>query len=148
MAPEIVRLGEAYSIVTEYTSFLVLENDAAFQRWKIARKNVLRSDRDRKAQETVRAEFEKMRSKAMADLGPQTKEVKLAAAAQRSRSLLPRHLPDAAERSTAPPPAPSSSSQPSRSVDFNLGGGSGPVGPLLLGLIAAMRMFGASRRKQ
>ena len=39
---EIVRLGEGYSIATEYTSFIVLENDAEFQRWKIDRKNALR----------------------------------------------------------------------------------------------------------
>src|SRR6185436_13972756 len=32
---EIVRLGEGYSVVTEYTSFLVLENDAEYQRWKV-----------------------------------------------------------------------------------------------------------------
>ncbi len=141
VAPEIVRLGEAYSIVTEYTSFLVLENDAEFQRWKIARNNALRSDRDRKAQEVVRAEFEKIRTKAVADLGPQPKEVKLAAAAP-TRSFAPT--------TPAATPAPASSSQPGRSVDFNFGGGggSGPVGPLLLGLIAMMRMFRASRRQQ
>jgi len=32
---EIVRLGEAYSIVSHYTSFLVLENDGQYQRWNI-----------------------------------------------------------------------------------------------------------------
>ena len=32
VAPEVVRLGETFSIVTEYTSFLVLENDAEFRR--------------------------------------------------------------------------------------------------------------------
>jgi Ca-activated chloride channel family protein len=36
---EIVRLGEGYSIVSEYTSFLVLENDAEYRRWKIERRN-------------------------------------------------------------------------------------------------------------
>ncbi|MGV3531272.1 MAG: VIT and vWA domain-containing protein, partial [Chthoniobacteraceae bacterium] len=40
--PEIVRLGEGFSIVTEYTSFLVLENDREFQRWKIDRTNLAR----------------------------------------------------------------------------------------------------------
>ena len=35
---EIVRLGEAYSIASEYTSFLVLPNDAEYQRWKLERK--------------------------------------------------------------------------------------------------------------
>ena len=32
---EIVRLGEGYSIVSEYTSFLVLENDAEYKRWNL-----------------------------------------------------------------------------------------------------------------
>ena len=41
---EIILLGEEYSIVTEYTSFLVLENDAEYKRWKIERRN---SDRKR-----------------------------------------------------------------------------------------------------
>ncbi len=147
VAPEIVRLGEAYSIVTEYTSFLVLENDAEFQRWKIARNNVLRSDRDRKAQEVVRVEFEKIRGKAVADLGPQAKEMKLASATP-TQTFAPGTPSTPAQRSATPAPAPSSSS-PSRSVDFNFGGGgSGPVGPLMLGLIAAMRVFRSSRRKQ
>jgi len=52
---EIVRLGEAYSIVTEYTSFIVLENDAEYQRWKIGRRNLLKLARDRKQQQTLQA---------------------------------------------------------------------------------------------
>ncbi len=43
---EVVRLGEAFSIATEYTSFLVLENDAEYQRWKIERRNTLLLARD------------------------------------------------------------------------------------------------------
>ena len=39
---EIVRFGEGYSIVTEYTSFIALENDGEYQRWKIDRRNLLR----------------------------------------------------------------------------------------------------------
>ena len=50
---EVVRLGEGYSIVTEYTSFIVLENDAEYLRWKIARNNVLRTGR---AVEAVRCD--------------------------------------------------------------------------------------------
>jgi Ca-activated chloride channel homolog len=147
--PEIVRLGEGYSIVTEYTSFLVLENDAEFQRWKIARNNVLRSDRDRKAQEVVRADFEKIRSKAVADLGPQAKEMKLATASPQRTFTPAAPAPNIGAKvppAASPAPAPA---RPSRSVDFNLGGGggSGPVGPLFIGLIAMMRMFHPTRRK-
>ena len=49
MRDEIVRLCEDYSIVSEYASFIVLENDAEYQRWKIERKNVARMGRDRAA---------------------------------------------------------------------------------------------------
>src|SRR5437867_4839070 len=90
---EVVKLGEGYSIVTEYTSFLVLENDAEFQRWKIARNNAVRTDRDRKAQEVARAQLETIRNKAVAGLGPQP-EVQLA-------SLQPM----APSRAVAPPAA-------------------------------------------
>src|SRR6266540_2670925 len=68
---EVVRLGEGYSIVTEYTSFIVLENDAEYLRWKIARNNVLRTGRDRQSQDVVRAQLDNIRNKAMASLGPQ-----------------------------------------------------------------------------
>src|SRR5690606_38006376 len=67
---EIVRLGEGYSIVTEYTSFLVLENDAEFKRWNIQRRNALRIDRDRAARASLREEIEQLRRKSVADLGP------------------------------------------------------------------------------
>lgn len=101
---EIVRLGEAYSIVTEHTSFLVLENDSEYQRWRIERKNALRLDRDRAAQARRGGELDKLREKARAELGPQPFE-KLA------RDLR-RALP---ERSPAPP------ATPGRGFDVDLG---------------------------
>ena len=42
LKPEIVRLCEGFSIASEYASFIVLENDAEYQRWKIDRRNVTR----------------------------------------------------------------------------------------------------------
>jgi Ca-activated chloride channel family protein len=77
---EIVRLGETYSIVTEYTSFIVLENDAEYKRWRIDRKNLLRMARDRKQHQVVRAELAALREKALADLGPRTSGPQLASA--------------------------------------------------------------------
>ena len=71
VAPEIVRLGEDFSIVTEYTSFLVLENDAEYQRWKIARKNLDSTGRDRQVHAKLREQLDSIRNKALADLGPQ-----------------------------------------------------------------------------
>ena len=37
LVQEIKRLATRYGIVTPYTSFLVLENDGEYQRWKIER---------------------------------------------------------------------------------------------------------------
>ena len=44
---QVIKLGELYSIVTPFTSFIVLENDGEYQRWRIDRRNALRVDRDR-----------------------------------------------------------------------------------------------------
>ncbi|MEM8679836.1 MAG: VIT and VWA domain-containing protein [Planctomycetota bacterium] len=67
---EIVALGETYSIVTEYTSFIVLENDDEYRRWKIDRKNAKRIARDRAEHQQLVDRMEKMREDAMAGLGP------------------------------------------------------------------------------
>ena len=129
---EVVRLGEGYSIVTEYTSFLVLENDAEFKRWNIARKNVLRNDRDRKAQELVRKDLDFIRNKAMADLGPQENQVvKLAQAPTRSANTPAGQSPN----QTVPRDAAPSS----QNFNFGGGGGSGPVGPLFVALLIWLR---------
>ncbi|HEY2952687.1 MAG TPA: VIT domain-containing protein [Verrucomicrobiae bacterium] len=132
---DIVRLGEGYSIATEYTSFLVLENDAEFQRWKIARNNVLRTDRDRKAQEVVRSQLDAMRNKALADLGPQPDRPLLAVArpSQPPTLAAPQRAPSPQNVAPAIAPAPRSR----QSSDFGLG--SGPVGPLFLGLLLWVR---------
>lgn len=106
---EIVRLGEAFSIVTEHTSFLVLENDGEYQRWKIERRNALRLERDRAAQAGRDGELEKLRQKARAELGPHPFE-KLA---QDLREALP-------QRDRAPAPA----ARPARGFDVDFGGGS------------------------
>jgi hypothetical protein len=121
---EIVMLGEAYSIVTEYTSFLVLENDQEYQRWKIKRRNALRINRDRDAQQRLRNQLETMRDEASANMGPVGPEP-----VQVAKRITKKANP--AQR------APQSSSTPRRtsrrrSIDFDFGGGSGPVGPILL----------------
>ena len=77
---EIVALGEAYSIVTEYTSFLVLENDAEYRRWKIDRRNRERIKRDRKARRERKSELDVIRKRAAADLGPGAARERLAKA--------------------------------------------------------------------
>jgi Ca-activated chloride channel family protein len=135
---EVVRLGEGYSIVTEYTSFLVLENDAEFQRWKIVRNNSLRNDRDRQAQQTVRAQFDLIRKKAMADLGPQPERKEMAMAHPVPRPPGTSSSQPQPQRPPTPPPPQQSSGQ-----GFNFSPGSGPVGPVTVLLLAA-----ASRLKR
>ncbi|HEV3342896.1 MAG TPA: VIT domain-containing protein [Pirellulales bacterium] len=51
---QVVSLGTKYSIVTPYTAFLVLENEAAYQRFGIERRNLERVDNERSAAERQR----------------------------------------------------------------------------------------------
>lgn len=118
---EIVRLGEGYSIVTEYTSFLVLENDAEYRRWKIERRNALRIERDRQQQERVREKLADLRRQT-SDLGPITRaeEPDRSAPAQKNAKL----------------PQTVSSSPRSRGWDLDLGGGA--FDPFTIGIVAAL----------
>ena len=120
---EIVSLGESYSIVTEYTSFLVLENDNEYKRWKIDRRNQRRIGRDRKSQQKLRESLDKIRNMASADLGPEQKDKKKIEVAQ-------------ATPATSAPQR--SSSRRSRPFSIPGGGGSGPVGPLMVAIAAWM----------
>ena len=141
VVPEIVRLGEDFSIVTEYTSFLVLENDAEYQRWKIARKNLESIGRDRQVHAKRREQLDSIRNKALADLGPQA----VAPAAGKA----PVQMASAAQALNRPAPAPAAQTQSPpqserrQSWDIPLPGtGSSPVGPL--GVLAALWL---ARRK-
>jgi Ca-activated chloride channel family protein len=58
---QIVMLCQQYSIASEYTSFIVLENDADYGRWKIAQRNARRLAQDRDAQAQLSAELEELR---------------------------------------------------------------------------------------
>jgi len=67
---EVVRLCEGYSIVSPYASFIVLENDGEYQRWKIERRNATRIQRDRRAQQAVREQLEELRRETAQQTGP------------------------------------------------------------------------------
>ena len=122
---EVVRLGEGYSIVTEYTSFLVLENDEEYKRWKIQRRNSLRLGRDRNAEAQRRRQLDTIRNKAMADIGPRiTTEKLLAPKAPTKQKVVSAH------KTVVRKPVP----QQRQSRDFDFGTGSGPVGPLFIGI--------------
>jgi Ca-activated chloride channel family protein len=124
--PEIVRLGEDFSIVTEYTSFLVLENDAEYQRWKINRKNLASTGRERQVLAKRREQLESIRNKALANIGPQAATDPAAAPVQMAVARQPLNP------SPQGVPQPEARSEPARrqSSDFRIGGGSSPVGPL------------------
>lgn len=134
-AAEVVRLGEAFSIATEYTSFLVLENDAEYKRWQIERRNALLAARDQKALAERRASLEALRQKAVPGLGP-------GAALEPGPTGAPAPSPRPADRSAAPPVVTRNGGT---SADVDLGRGSGAVGPLF---VAAAAWLARRRRKR
>jgi Ca-activated chloride channel family protein len=129
---EVIRLGEDFSIVTEYTSFLVLENDAEYRRWKIERKNANRMRRDRSAQSAVRTELASIRERALSDIGP------LAAIKPEAKTV---NLKPTKSRRVSPQSRnrTQSSNVPMPSNRGDGGGGSGPVGPLFVLFLAGMK---------
>jgi Ca-activated chloride channel family protein len=134
---EIVRLGEGFSIVTEYTSFLVLENDAEYRRWKIERKNALRLERDRTQQRQLREELAELRRMDASTERPAEPEPAALPAA--------RPTPTTSSAPSAPSPTQGSRTSPSWDIDFGGGGGgaidpiSGAIGLALFGSVLAMR---------
>jgi Ca-activated chloride channel family protein len=133
---EIVRLGEGFSIVTEYTSFLVLENDNEYQRWKIERTNLRRIQRDRDAQARAKARLDSIRDKAVSDIGPQAEPKNITMAKAPAPSQV-QAAPPAVNRPAPVTPAPSNGLRQRQSWDLNVGGG--PVGPLFVGLAYWLR---------
>lgn len=118
--PEIVRLGEGYSIATEYTSFLVLENDNEYKRWKIERKNALRIERDRGSQQRLQKALSKMRQGVDKNIGPADQP-------DLQEAVPSKKLPKTQKQKKDQSP---SRSQP-RPISRNFGGG-GAYGPLAL----------------
>ncbi len=133
---EVVRLGETFSIVTQYTSFLVLENDAEYQRWKIERRNRSRLQRDRAAQADRQRALDALRERATQDIGPQPKLAK--AASQRPQAVQPTGPSQPqVQQPQQHQVNPNAGRRQSRDFDFNFG--SGPVGPLFVGLALWMK---------
>jgi len=146
---EIVRLGERYSIASEYTSFIVLENDAEYRRWKIDRRNALRLARDRQAQEQLAAQLDAIRQKAHTDLGPEA--ARPAAEATPTTGAPAGASPSPAAQ--APPSATPQSSPPASSPhghDLDLGIGGGALDPISGSIAVGLGILGwaASRRRK
>lgn len=145
--PEIVRLGEGYSIVSEYTSFLVLENDAEFKRWALERRNATRYAKDRQALDQVRRELAKLRDKAA-----QAAPAELASLPARPEPQIVRAQPQPPAPAPASAPAPLQSTpvapRPRHSFDLG-GGGGGAVDPsLVLAIGGAVGFLVMRRRRQ
>jgi Ca-activated chloride channel family protein len=147
LTSEIVRLGEAFSIVTEHTSFLVLENDGEYKRWKIERRNALRTARDRKQHERLRAQLETLRQRSASAVGPVGKEQTVAEASPpKARTATPtpsQSMPNGvrAQRRNADVPRPARRS--------GGGGGGGAIDPLsaALAILMSGSAFAAWRRR-
>lgn len=129
---EIIHLGEEYSIVSEYTSFLVLENDAEYRRWKIERKNTARISKDRKAFADRAEKLEAIKKKAISDIGPQAVG-KPPVSSQNIRTK-PISTPGSQNTTTD---RRNNTSRRNQNRDFSPG--TGPVGPLFAGLVLWIR---------
>ena len=146
---EVVRLAEGYSIVTEHTSFLVLENDAEYQRWQIDRRNATRIERDRRKQERVRSELERLRTRAvdrsLEGIGPVAPRPPEAEEVQQEvmpRIALPAAAPDTPTFVARRTPRPRESSG-----DVNFGGG-GALGPLFVMMAVALAALALAGQRQ
>jgi Ca-activated chloride channel homolog len=173
---KIVRLCEGYSIVSEYASFIVLENDSEYQRWSIQRRNATRVERDDRARRALQVELERMREQSIAALGPRGKDQRPASGETNSseslaKSSAPDALPgalpnDPVEFSAAPNNqmqgptdlafVPQSSNQSASPVDTTQsgsprggGGGGGAIDPIsgLIALSLAAASGLAARRR-
>jgi Ca-activated chloride channel family protein len=146
---EIVRLGEGYSIVTEYTSFIVLENDAEYQRWKIGRKNVLRLTRDRKQQQNLQAQLTRARERALADVGPNAVDASRQAASQSPiTTALPTASPQETQPVTIPIPSPGRNLNLRPSAPSFGGGGGGAFDPISGAIVLALAGLGAAAQRR
>ena len=164
LASDIVTLCEGYSIVSEYASFLVLENDAEYQRWSIARRNATRVQRDDAARARLTEQLQTLRDAALSNLGPagDAKPASLPANTTAGNSTGSPTAPVTAgqplpgdlnwgQQTVATPSqntSPAFQNQPQPSAGANWGGGGGAIDPLsglaALGLAAAAY---ASRRR-
>jgi Ca-activated chloride channel homolog len=138
---KIISLCEGYSLVSEYASFIVLENDAEYSRWSIERRNAIRVKRDDTARKALQSKLESLRNESLAKLGPQ--ETKLVSTQSPEPADTEANRQSPATPSAASPiqnPTPTDLNwSPSRTRNsgpsFSSGGG-GAIDPIT-GLLAA-----------
>jgi MprA protease rhombosortase-interaction domain-containing protein len=128
----------------------VLENDAEYQRWKIERRNALRTARDRKQHQRLGAELESLRQRSAAAVGPIGKNQRVADATPPSaRTSTPNPTPQQptqvrAQRRNADVP------RTTRRRSFGGGGGGGAIDPIsaALAILMSGSSFAAWRRRK
>jgi Ca-activated chloride channel family protein len=155
---KIVSLCEGYSIAGEYASFIVLENDAEYQRWAIDRRNATRVKRDDAARVRLQEQLQALRDASVSQLGPKEPQ-----AAQKSAepTELAANDTSSAPSFSAPQPAPSTPTdlnwsprnRRNNGPSFQGGGGGGggaidPVTGLLAAGLAAATAWAGKRRKR
>ena len=150
---KIVSLCEEFSIVSQYASFIVLENDAEYRRWKIERRNAGRIENDRTAREKVQRELAQLREESMTKLGPVKPQSPKAQSPQPQKKVRESD----SGRNNFQSPSPSTNDR-SRDLVFNDnvsredssgggGGGGGAIDPIT-GLIAASMAGAAALRRR
>jgi Ca-activated chloride channel homolog len=145
---QIVELCEGYSIVSEYASFIVLENDAEYQRWSIERKNEARMARDGAALQSRREALQQLREEALAQLGPEGVAQRVDEVAQSTANKTSQPLAANSPVTQNNSPAP----REWRGFDFNTGnaprnsggggGGGGAIDPLTGGMLLVIGGWG------
>ncbi len=141
---EVIRLGEAYSIASEYTSFIVLENDSEYKRWKIDRRNALRIERDRAGRKKVQEQLSRLRRNATEELGPAA-PTNLAS----NRTETAGTKDPVNNTSTQQAQAPKTQNRPRRRFDLDTGSGGGAIDPITAALALGLGGLAfASRRKR
>jgi Ca-activated chloride channel family protein len=152
VADQIIGLCENYSIASQYASFIVLENDAEYKRWKIERRNANRLGRDRAARQALHQQLEQLRNQASAALGPQSGQQDKSdpVTTQHAASPNPAATPAPVDRLASTPQQPQHSTGPSQGADLDIPVGGGALDPLsaaiALGLAGASAAAGWRRR--
>ena len=150
----IVQLCEGYSIVSQYASFIVLENDREYKRWKIERRNATRIKRDRNARKKVADQLNRIREKSLAEIGPQSRTK----TASRKTSSPQNENRDTASRPTQQQQYSPVSTR-SQDLDFSTpqsnnsgsrrsGGGGGAIDPITGSNALSMAGAAALRRRR
>ena len=163
---EIVRLCEEYSIISEYASFIVLENDGEYRRWKIERRNLNRIRRDRAARDQLDRNLAQLRERSMRRIGPNQSPGDQSSDNQEVVDQFVNAAPTVSDSATAggsPSTTPNESraSNPDRGFDIQFrgaggGGGGGrgggaidPIsGAIAISLAAAAAATGRRRKKR